>query len=121
MKSDNPKEFQTLLIITTGLLLIFFVYHIACAIQISFLIGISGIFFPFIRKTIVWLWDKLSGILSYIMPVIILTFIFFIVLTPIAILFRRSHKNILNLKNNKESLFIKGTETVDASSFEKTW
>ncbi len=59
---------------------------------------------PFIWMSKVWF--GLSVVLGFIGTRVLLGSIFFLILTPIAILHRKSHKNPLKLNNEKDSLFI---------------
>lgn len=67
-------------------------------------------------------WSKIIWVLGLIMPKIILTIIFFLILTPIALLSRIfGKKDILKLKNRYKSLFVDSNNQIDKSYFEKLW
>ena len=119
-KQNNP--YQTVLIIVVGFIVIFLMTKSIWAIQVSVSIGILGLSSKFIAKKIDFLWMKLAWVLSLIVPNIIMTILFYCLLTPIAILSRLiGEKDKLNLKNTKESLFITRNTMFDKESLEKTW
>jgi len=75
-----------------------------------------------ISKLIEKFWFKLSFVLSLIIPNILLSIIFFLILTPIALLSKIfKAKSDFNRKNNKKSFFISINKTFKKESFEKAW
>lgn len=123
----NPKQIksnptQTILVITVGFLIIHFFSGWKWALNISLIVGVLGLFSDYLAEKIDYLWMKLTWVLSMIVPNILLSLIFYIFLTPIAILSRVfGEKNQLSLKNTKDSLFKDNIKPFDKTSFEKTW
>ena len=123
----NPKlqktdPIKTVLVITVGLLLMFAITHWKWTFNAAVLIGLLGLISSFIAKQIDYLWMKLAWILSLIVPNIILSIIFYFLLTPIAFLSRLfGEKDPLNLKNKSDSLFKDYNKDFDKPSFEKPW
>jgi len=119
----QTKPYQTILIICLGFLGIYLYKEThRWALYTSFAVGLSGAFIPFLRKAIIWLWMKLAELLGLIMPNIILTLFFYLILTPIALLSRLfGSKDPLVLKNSQASLFKNRTTDFEKSSFEKPW
>jgi hypothetical protein len=65
---------------------------------------------------------KLAKVLSFIVPNILLSVIFYCFLFPIAILSKvLGNKNGLQLKNRSNSLWIKKNIQIEKVSFEKMW
>lgn len=119
VKTDPVK---TVLTITVGFLVIFLVNHQSWAIITALGIGIAGVFSPFLSRKIDFLWMKLAWVLSLIMPNIILTIVFFLILFPIAALSRLfGKKDPLQLKNSKDSTFSICHKEFKKESFEKPW
>ncbi|RZT96151.1 hypothetical protein EV201_0784 [Ancylomarina subtilis] len=118
-KSDPIK---TVLVITVGMLIVFSISHWRWAFNAAVIIGILGIVSPFLAKQIDFLWMKLAWVMSLIVPNIILSLVFYLFLTPIALLSRIfGEKNQLNLKNAKLSVFKVYKKDFNKSSFEKPW
>jgi hypothetical protein len=119
MKTDQSKT--TILVIVVGFMLIYLKFHWKWAIITSLIVGLIGIISPFLSRQIDWLWMKLSLVLSYIVPNILLSIVFFVFLFPIAIISRLFKKDPLMLSKNYKSYFIDINKSVDNKSFEKIW
>lgn len=118
MKQDNKT---TILIISMGFLALHFIFGWGWALIVSFAVGIAGIFSPFLTSGIVWAWEKLTIILQYIIPNILLGLVFFFVLTPISLISRLFTKDPLMLSGDHESYFIGVDKSFSKDSFEKIW
>jgi hypothetical protein len=116
---SNPDK--TILTIVIGLLIVYYLSKIDGFLIASILIGLIGVFSRYLSIKIESLWMKLALVLSYIVPNILLTFIFYIFLTPIALLSRIGNKNLLQLRKTDESMFKDRTTLIKPSDFEKTW
>lgn len=85
-------------------------------------VGILGAISSYLAEKIDWLWTKIGWILSFIVPNIIMTIVFYVVLTPTAFLSRIFGKSDpMDLKNSQPSLFKKKDATFSKESFEKPW
>ena len=63
--------------------------------------GILGITIPFILKPIFWVWMVFATILGWIMTRVILSFLFYIIFTPIGLILRFFGKQFLELRWDK--------------------
>ena len=109
MQQKPKNNFQTILVITIGFLIIYMINENNIFLYISLVVGIIGIVSEFLTSKIVWVWDKITWLLSKIMPNVLLTIVFYLFLFPVAILSRIfGNYDVLSLKNNKPTLF-KGT------------
>ena len=119
IKSDPVK---TVLVITVGFLVVHFLLKLQWPLYVSLIIGIMGVFSTTIARKIDWLWMKLTWVLSLIIPNILLSMVFYLFLTPIALMSRLfGEKDPLRLKNNKDSVFKEYNKKFKPESFEKTW
>jgi hypothetical protein len=119
IKSDPTK---TILVITVGFLVIYFFSGFKWSLYTAIIVGVLGLLSDLLAKKIDYLWMKLTWVLSMIVPNVLLSVIFYLFLTPIALLSRIfGEKNQLSLKNTKDSLFKENTKKFEKSSFEKTW
>ena len=122
MKDNKTGATKTMLILTVGFLVIYFITKLNWAIYVSLLIGITGIFSGYLSEKINYLWMKLAWLLSLIIPNIILTILFYFFLFPISVLSKMfGKKTPLNLKNNAESFFKSVNKQFDKRSFENPW
>lgn len=113
---------KTVLTIVVGFLIIYAITAVQWALWIAIGIGVLGLLSSFIALKIQELWMGLSRLLSHIVPPVILTVIFFVILFPIALLSRLfGEKDPLQLKKSKTSLFKTVDKSFTKASFEKTW
>ena len=113
---------KTMLTISMGFLVVYFIINDNWALFTALGIGIIGISSAFISKLIEKLWFKLAWLLGLIIPNILLTCIFFLILFPFALLsrlFRRT--DLLHLKNNADSTFTVCNKEYGKKSFENPW
>ena len=122
MKQIITETKKTVFIIALGFAIVYITTKWSWAIIVSLIIGLVGISSDYFSKRIIFLWTKLSRLLSFIMPNVLLSIVYFLFLFPIARLSRLfGRKDILNLKNTKGSLFINRDKQFGKSSFEKLW
>ena len=119
MKPDNSKS--TILVISTGFLIIYFIFSWEWAIIVSLIAGVTGILSPYLSRKIEWLWMKLSKLLGYIVPNIILSVVFYLFLFPISVLYRIFNKDPLMLSKKYNSYFTDINRNIDKKSLEKLW
>tara|TARA_R100000789_G_scaffold18215_1_gene21140 strand:- start:150 stop:404 length:255 start_codon:yes stop_codon:yes gene_type:complete len=75
-----------------------------------------------ISNSIEKLWNGLAKILSYIVPNILLTLVFLLLLTPLALLAKLfNNKSDYILKNPGRSVFKDSNKSFSKNSFEKAW
>ena len=118
-KSNPPK---TLLTICVGFLALHLIFKWNWAIWLSFFVGLIGVFSDSLSKKFESWWMKLAGLLGLLIPNLLLSIIFFLVLTPLAFLSRIFGKlDPLLLKNRLDSTFAERKKDFEKSDFEKTW
>lgn len=119
MKKDKTKS--TVLIISMGFLLIHIFSSIQFFLYLSLAIGILGLSDK-MSQVIDKLWMGLSKILSYIIPNILLTLVFYLVLFPFAVVQKFIQKDPLHLLPDRDTYWVEtNSKEVDPKSFEKTW
>lgn len=119
-KATNP--IKTVLIITLGFGILFLLTKYDWMLYVALSVGALGAMSSFLAEKIDWIWTKIGWILSKIVPNIIMTLIFFLVLTPTAFLSRLfGKKDPMDLKNSASSLFKTKSSTFTKESFEKPW
>jgi hypothetical protein len=113
---------KTVLTIVIGFLVIYAVTHFTWALWVAIVVGALGLASSFLAQKIQDLWMGLSTVLSYIIPPILLSIIFYVLLFPIAVLSRIfGEKDPLQLKKTDESLFKTVDKEFTKDTFEKTW
>ena len=89
--------------------------------------GISGLFLilglivPMALTPIEWVWMKFAKALGFVMNYVILTIVFFLVITPIGLILRLTGKDPLRLKfdNNARTYWIKAEVDGPATRHDK--
>lgn len=85
-------------------------------------VGALGLLSSYLALKIQDAWMGLSKILSHIIPPVILSIIFYVILFPIAVLSRLfGEKDPLQLKKTDKSLFKTVDKSCTKDTFEKTW
>lgn len=120
MKISKPQ--QTVIVILCGMILFYFVFKWTGFLYIASVLLLTGLLSPTLTEKIHWAWMKLAMALGYINNRILLTLIFFLVLTPLAFLMKFFGKTALQLKdNNTGSLFKMRNHLYKKEDLENTW
>ena len=118
-RKDNTKT--AVLVISMGFLALFLAFKWEWAIYVSLTVGLIGIISEYLSKKIEWAWMKLAKILSLIVPNILLTLVFFLLLYPISLLSRIFTKDPLMLSGKHKSYFVDVNKEFGKKSFEEIW
>lgn len=122
MKPRNYKSKETVLVITVGFLLLYVFLKRKAFLDIALIVGLAGIFSFYLSDKIDWLWNKLSIVLGGISNGILLTIVFFLVLTPIGLIRRCWKKDILTrFDPGKTSNFSERAQSFTGKDLENTW
>lgn len=122
MQKTKSTPARTVLTISMGFLLLYFITKWEWLLILALVVGLLGVISKSACQKIEWVWMKIAWVLSLIVPKILLSLIFFLLLFPIALLskvFRKS--DLLLLKNTEDSTFKDCQKEFDKSSFEKIW
>lgn len=119
---DQNKMYRDILAIVVGFLVIYLFTKWEVLLYILTVTGILALSSEYLATKIAWAWTKLTLILSRIMPTILLTIIFYVLLTPLALLSRLlGDGNSLKLKNRSESFFRDRNSRFTKDSFHNIW
>ena len=121
-KATHTNPIKTVLTICLGFCIVFLVTEIRGFLLTGLLIGLLGLISSFLAKQIDFLWGLLTKVLSYIVPNILLTSVFFFFLFPVALLSKLfGKKDPLLLKNPGKTTFVEVNKTFEPGSFEHTF
>jgi len=102
---SKEKNLETILAIVLGLLVI----HLISGLKILLTISVILLIIPIVSQTVSgWItfgWMKLSQAMGYVMSKVILSVIFFLILYPIAVLYRLTGKSGLKLKKTTNASY----------------
>jgi hypothetical protein len=116
------NNYKSTLTIVIGFILLSNYFHLRPLLILAIAIGIISLFSEKANEKIIWAWNKLTEILGLIMPNVLLTLVFYLFLTPLALLNRiNKNKNPLQLKNITNSTYITNRKQFSKESLEKTW
>ncbi|MBL7742091.1 MAG: hypothetical protein JNN00_01330 [Chitinophagaceae bacterium] len=118
-KKDTSRT--TILVISMGFLVMYLVFGWKWAVYVSLATGITGATSAYLSQKIEWAWMQLARVLSYIVPNILLSLIFFLILFPAALINRLFTKDPLMLSGKYKTYFIDVNRKMDKKAFEKTW
>jgi len=122
LENDAIKPYKTVLTISTALTIAYLYFNDNIFIYISISISILCLLSVFCLNLIHSFWFKISKIIKQIMQPIILTIIYILIVTPLAILFRLfSKRQILDYKSNRSTMFIERNINYDIDSFKNPW
>jgi hypothetical protein len=120
---EQLKAYKSIVTMVIGFLVLFLLFKktvlLYLAVGVFLVSALSPVAAEFVYK---W-WMKLAMLLGKINSTILLTLIFFVLLTPIAWLYRLFNKDPLQLKKNfnKPSYFISRNHTYTKADLEKMW
>lgn len=124
MDHIKAKNTETILVITTGLLVLYYIFEAPKLILAATIISVLGLAFPIVSKGISWVWYKLALALGYINSRILLTLIFIIFLVPVAFLARIFTSDLLRLKkrpNPNDSYYADRNHEYSAKDLKNVW
>ncbi len=122
MENFKSQPFRTVLTITVGFLILYWFFQAEWMLYVAIGLGLIGVCSTFLSKQIEFLWMKLAWVLSLIVPNILLSVVFFIILCPIAFLSRIfKGGDPLRLKREGESMFKDVDKRFEKARFENPW
>lgn len=121
MVMDRVKSLETSLVLTTGFLVIYLLTLNSVFLYLAFAVGFTGIFIKPFAKYIAIAWFKLAEVLNFFVSKLILGSLFFIVLFPIALLYRISNKDKLQLRKSVNTNWIERNHAYFSADLENIW
>ena len=101
----KEKTLEAILVITTGFLLLYLIYHKPWMLFVSLGAGVVGILIKPLASLIAKGWFKLGDLLGFVVSKVVLATLFFIILVPISFLYNIFNKDTLRLKRTDGSLW----------------
>lgn len=124
---SKGKIYEALLVLSTAFLVLYLygilkhgeskeIYiYLACGI------GITGIFIKPLGKLIALGWYKLADLLGYVMSKLLMAAVYLVVLVPVALLYKLTKKDKLQLKRNAKSKWISRDHSYSADDLKNIW
>ena len=118
---SREKQLETCVIIMAGLLVFWFINHYKGLVTIAILIGLIGAFVPALARWIHWAWYKLAEVMGFVMSKVLLSVVFFVFLFPIAMLYKLTKKDTLQLKKSPGSYWTERNHSYVEKDLEHGW
>jgi len=121
-RSTKSASKETVLVITVGFLVLYLVFSRRTFLTLSLAVGLAGILSSWFSEKIELAWNKLSLLLGRISNTLLLTLIFFLVLTPMG-LFRRllGKGGMLRVPEGQKSNFTDREHSFTKQDLENVW
>jgi hypothetical protein len=117
----DPETPKTQLVIVVGLLLISVLFSNEVIRYVALATGLIALIIPAAGHLIVWGWYRLALILSRVVNPVVLGLLFYLFITPIALLFRLSGNDPMRLKDNRGSMYEQREHTYTAQDLKNPW
>lgn len=86
------------------------------------IIGLLGLFIPFLAEKIHWAWMKLAEGLGYVMGKLILTIVFLVFLVPVSAISKLFRKRTVDIRQREGASYFKDRNfTYNKESLENVW
>ena len=122
--SEPTKEavFSSMLAITTGFVVLYFIFHHHWMLTVAAVVGGIGLLLPALARLIHQGWMKLAMALGWFNGRVLISAVFFLLLTPIALLRRLGKSDALKLKAQRgASLWTVRDHIYAPQDLEKPW
>ncbi len=119
--NTREKQIETCLVIVTGLLIFWLIYHVKVLVTIAVAVGIIGAFIPSLARWIHWAWYKLAEVMGFVMSKVLLSLVFFVFLFPISLIYRMFNKDTLQLKKKAGSYWTVREHSYTGKDLEQVW
>ncbi len=119
--TDSQKSNATILVIITGMLVLYWLFQWAGFLYIATAISLSATLIPATAPWIARGWNALAQILGKINGTILLSIVFIVFLVPISWCYRLFVKDKLRLKPTSSSLFHERNHTFTKKDLENPW
>src|ERR1700761_331519 len=120
-----PKNYQakeTVLVITVGLLALYVVFRRPVFLYCALGVGVAGVLSFYLSEKIHWAWNKLSLLMGAVSNRVLLGLVFFLVLTPMAVIRRLGKKDRLRrYDRSATSNFSLRKHVFEKGDMEKVW
>ena len=118
---SREKNIEAILVICLGLVVFYFIFDEKILLTISIILGLAGLFIPFVAKWVAKGWYGLSHVMGFVMSKVILTIIFYVFLFPMALIARAGGKLTVKLKKDPKTYWTERNHSYVKKDLENTW
>lgn len=123
MQISRQKSLEANLAIATGLLVLYYFWRNEYLLLAAILFSLIGLLIPSLAKYIATAWYKLAEVLGRINGTILLTVIFFLLLTPLALIRKWIGGSVIKKKQDatKDSYFLERNHEFTSADLKNPW
>ncbi len=119
---DRSKAYESVLALVFGLLLLALLHGHAAWLPIAAGLTLATLLSPWLARLVAWGWMSLSQAIGHVVSRVLLGIVFFLVLTPIALLQRAAGRDSLRIKRpDPGSGFHRRDHAFTAKDLERPW
>ena len=118
---EDPDTHKVQLIIVSGLLVLAWLFSLPLLAYIAAAIGLFSLIIPPAGYGLVWGWYKIAEILGFVNARVILSLLYYIMVTPMALVFRLAGNDPMLLSKPEHSTFKKRDYTYSADDLKDPW
>lgn len=122
--NEHNNSLETVSTLAFVCILLGILFKFEALFYIAMALLFIGIFIKRLSSTIAKFWLKFADLIGYINTRIILTAVFFFILTPLAFIYRLLHGDFLNITNketDRKSYWHSRIHLYQPKDFEKMW
>jgi len=117
----KDKILEAILVITSGMLVIYLINHRPVFLYIAVGAGVAGIILRPLARWIAFVWYKAGDLLGALVSNVTLALVFFLLLVPVALLYRLFHRDPLRLRKSEGSNWADRGHEYTAGDLKNTW
>lgn len=123
MDLDRLATSKTINVLTLAVLIVFLVFGAQWFLWLALLLSLGNAFESRITSALARYWIKFAAVLGAFNSKVILTLIFYLILTPLALVYRIFNRHLVDhfRVNKRRSYFEERNKTYTQADFEKTW
>ncbi len=123
MRNPSESPYQTALVVSTGFLVLALLFSWQWAIWVALAVGLGSSLSLKLTRIVHRLWMGLAHLLGRIIPNLVWTIVFYLILTPIALVYRLCNRDPLHCRGQQNSMFhaYTGDQPAQKDFFDKTW
>lgn len=119
---NREKQLETILVLILALGVLFWIYGTVYFLWAAGILGLIGVFIPYVADKIHWAWMKLAHAIGFVMSKVLLTIVYVLVLLPLSFLSRVfGSKNGVALKPGSKSYYTERNYTYTKDSMDNVW
>ena len=120
-KNTRLKSLETILVLVAALIIFFWLFNKKIFLLVALFLILIATSSDSLTNKITWAWLKFSELLGKVMSKVILSVVYFVVLLPIAFLYKLTGKDPLFLKKRIDSYYFERNHQYSKKDIENIW